>query len=97
MYRVYTMLLNINGIVFTEAWIDPHYEQKHKDSINDELILELIQIVNFYTFELHDINSEGYEFYEIDVNYLDKSYRLILTFPPHKMYMGVVNAYRRAK
>jgi len=91
------MLLNLNEITFTEIWIDPHYELRHKDSINDKLILELLKIVNFFNLDLQDINSEGYEFYQINVNYQDKPYRLILTFPPHKLYVGVVNAYRRSK
>ena len=97
MYRVYTMLLNLNEITFTEVWIDPHYELKHRDSIDDELILELVKIVNFDTAFYSGSNELGFKFYESDICYNEKLYRLITTIPPYESYLGVRNAYRRSK
>lgn len=97
MYRVYTMLLNLNEITFTEVWIDPHHELKHKDSIDDELILELVKIVNFEDLKLSRTGDESFLYYESNLVLNDKLYRLILTIPPDKNYLGVVNAYRRSK
>ncbi len=86
----------INGLHFDELWIDPHYEEKHKDSIDDPLILELVNQLNGWLIQL---NSEvgGFGFYEADGNFGGKSYRLILVVPPDGAYLGVRNAYRRSK
>lgn len=35
MRRSYTVTLEINGIQITEVVIDPHYEAKHSETIND--------------------------------------------------------------
>lgn len=96
MYRRYEIKLNVDGIHYTELWIDPHYEDQSKDSINDQLILELVKEVDGW---LITFNSEvgGYRFYEADGNYQSKVYRLILVIPPDKSYLGIRNAYRRSK
>ena len=97
MYRIYTMLINLNGTFFSEIWIDPHYELKHKDSINDELILELILKVTFENLNFSKVGDDGFSYYESNLEYEAKLYRLILTVPADKHYVGVVNAYRRSK
>jgi hypothetical protein len=45
-YRRYDIDVKMNGEHFDEVWGDPHYEEKHKDSINDQLILELVKKVD---------------------------------------------------
>lgn len=32
----------VNGILFTQVVIDPHYEKRHKATMNDKIILGLV-------------------------------------------------------
>lgn len=97
MYRRYDIRVWLNGIYFTELLIDPHYEEKHMSSINDELIIKLVEKINFRSVESNIKKSTGYTFYELDVIYSEKLYRLILTMPYDHSFLGVRNAYRRLK
>lgn len=96
MYRRYEVDIRVNGECFRELWIDPHYEEKHKDSINDQLIQELVKEIDGWLITL-SAEVSGYAFYEADVNYQGKAYRLILVIPPDGAYLGVRNTYRRSK
>jgi hypothetical protein len=95
-YRRYDIDIIINGKLFNELWIDPHYEEKHNDSINDQLILELVKKIDGWLITMNSRVS-GYEFYEADGSFHGKVYRLILVIPPDGAYLGVRNAYRRSK
>ncbi len=96
MYRRYDIDLKMNGEHFDELWIDPHYEEKHKDSINDQLILELAKEVDGWLITL-SAEVSGYKFYEAEGYYQGKAFRLILVIPPDGAYLGIRNAYRRSK
>ncbi len=95
-YRRFEIDLKINDQHFDELWIDPHYEEKHKDSMSDELILKLLKEADGWLITLSSEVS-GYKFYEADGKYNGKAYRLILVIPPDGSYLGVRNAYRRSK
>lgn len=96
MYRQYKVHVSMGDHHFCEVWIDPHYEEKHKDSINDELILALVKRLDSWLIVLSAVVS-GYSFYEADGAYKGKIYRLILVVPSDNSYLGVRNAYRRSK
>lgn len=96
MYRRYEINVRFNGIPYSELWIDPHYEEKHKGSIDDELIQQLVQQSDNWLLTLN-AKIQGFEFYEVDGEYDGKTYRLILVVPPNHEYLGVRNAYRRSK
>ncbi len=96
MYRRYELVVEFNSKQFGELWIDPHYEEKHRDSINDQLILELVKKVDGWLMTL-SCEVRGYEFYEAEGVYEGKVYRLILVIPPDGEYLGVRNAYRRSR
>jgi hypothetical protein len=95
MFRKYNIVILFRGIIFQEVWIDPHYEMKHTNSINDDLILNLLHFVHQNTL-LPLGPSETFEYYEQDIEFHGRYYRLILVIPPDKSYIGVRNAYRRA-
>lgn len=97
MFRVYESRLFINGTWFCEVWIDTHYEEKHSKSINDELILEMLGLLNYERYLPQVIRKDGYQFYTTDLVLNGKAYRLIWVIPPDESYVGVRNAYRRSK
>ncbi len=93
--RIYKKELIINGRRLNKVVIDPHYEEKHADSITDEIILDLVSHLNGKKFEPTDID-EGYEYFVND--YLEsegKLYKLIWLLKDDKLYIGIVNTYRR--
>ena len=51
----YELLIEINGRKLTRVVIDQHYLVKHAESIDDELILDLVKSIHGETF---DIDSE---------------------------------------
>lgn len=78
----------------SEVWIDPHYELRHRDSINDELILDLVIQLNGAWIEPHKMTGYFY-YFEIDEEYQDRNFRLILVTSRCENYLGVINVYRR--
>jgi hypothetical protein len=79
---------------FNEVWIDPHYEEKHGDSVTDQLILSLLSRLSEKPWASQS-DAKGFHFFEVDVDFKSKFYRLIIVVPPDGSYLGVRNAYRR--
>lgn len=96
MYRIYGVVIRLNDILFGEVWIDSHYEEKHSESINDELILSLLRHLSGQVFTPNS-QVNGYSYYVIDVYFQMKPYRLVLVIPDHHNYLGVRTVYRRSK
>lgn len=94
MFRVYKMTVVFNETLFSQVWIDPHYEEKHGDSINDELIFDLLGRSSGKPWASQR-EARGFHFFEVDLELTGKPYRLILVVPPDGSYLGVRNAYRR--
>ena len=75
--------------------IDPHYEKKHKNSINDALIVELVKTLNGKEFR-HITEDPPYKYFALDKIILNKKfYKLIWILEENENYIGVINAYRR--
>ncbi|MES2769974.1 MAG: hypothetical protein V4596_12585 [Bdellovibrionota bacterium] len=95
MFRIYDIDIIFNETQFNEAWIDPHYEEKHKGSINDKLILMLLNCIHETLHLPQKEGNNGFKYYELDIEQDYKLYRLILVIPPNKSYIGIRNAYRK--
>lgn len=96
MFRIYKTFVVFDRKHFNEVWIDPHYQEKHRESITDELILGLIQRIGGRAV-MPVSTSEGFYYYEFDVTYQQKLYRMIVVRPFDDSYLGIRNAYRRSK
>lgn len=94
--REYPTSLIINGHKITKVVVDPHYELRHRDSINDEIILELVRTLDGAEELPQSIDDNGFEYYVSDkISLNDKLYKLIWLLHEDEIFIGVVNAYRR--
>ena len=93
--RSYPVQMVVNGRNINEVLIDSHYEQKHSDTINDRLILDLVQLLNEKFYTPHGEKS-GFQYFVADPLVLEGlKYRLVWLLQNEKVYVGVVNAFRR--
>ncbi len=93
--REYGISIVVNFRRITKVIIDPHYEEKHAESITDDIILKLVQTLNGETV-VPDSESPPYSYFVTDQIELDgKFYKLIWLLEDEQIYIGVVNAYRR--
>ena len=87
--------MTVNGRSIDEVVIDPHYEQKHSKLMDDDLILELVGLLDGKFYEPQDQRS-GFQYFVADPLELRGSkYRLVWLLQDEKLYVGVVNAFRR--
>ena len=96
MRREYKIDIEINNRRIKTLIIDSHYEKKHSGSVNDEIILQLIESLNngFYIAESKDID---FEYYVTEPHYFEgKPFKLIWLLPIKGNYMGIINCYRRS-
>ncbi len=90
----YTLKITINGRILSRVVIDQHYRLKHVDSMNDEIILELIKTLDGKKFAPEKVHGE-HEYFAVEPIYrLKKPYRVILVLCVSDDYLGVVNAFR---
>lgn len=92
--REYAIRIIVNGILITKAVIDSHYEKKHSESVNDEIIKELVGALNGKFF-VPDAQTNQFSYFVTESrDSRDKRFKLIWLLEEHETYIGVVNAYR---
>ncbi len=93
--RSYPIELTVNGINISEVIIDPHYRQNHAESMNDALIMELVQLLDHKFYEVQATKHQ-FRFFVADPLLLNgKKYRLVWILEEDRLYVGVINAFRR--
>jgi hypothetical protein len=93
--REYRIKITVNNRRIKKVIIDPHYELKHSSSVNDKVILELVELLDGGIFPVQD-RVEAYEYYVADKLKLSgKYYKLVWLLEDNQIYIGVINAHRR--
>ena len=93
--RDYKISITVNSRAVTRVVIDPHYELKHGDSVDDEVILSLVQLLDGKTFT-PEAEKDGFQYFKTDPLIMNEvSYRLIWLLEKDEIYIGVINAFRR--
>jgi hypothetical protein len=94
--RVYPTKVVINGRNLETVVIDPHYEEKHGESISDEIILELVKLLDGKSFKPTDVDEDGFQYFVNDrLELAERFYKLIWLLHDKELFVGIVNAYRR--
>jgi hypothetical protein len=87
----------INGRSLNRVVIDQHYRERHSESINDELILRLVQELDGQTYPV-ELTRNEFEYFTAEPVILpgenDKPYRVVLMLCMTDDYLGVINAFR---
>ncbi len=92
--KEYQLLVEINGRKLTRVVIDQHYQENHSESINDELILELVKSIDGEVFTVDSVRGDFQYFAAEPVFNETRPYRLVLLLCIHDDYLGVINAFR---
>lgn len=91
--RAYSINLVLNEIFVSKVIIDSHYELKHKESINDELIIEILLQMNGFSFEVED-RRQPFSYFSATWQYAGKFYRIVWLLEDNETYVGIINVYR---
>jgi len=93
--RDYPIQITVNKRKIDRVVIDDHYEEKHSDSISDELILALVNLLDNGTF-IPITEKDGFQYFKTEpLVFENKNYRLIWLLEEDEIYIGIVNAFRR--
>lgn len=93
--RDYKIAITVNSRAIMRVVIDPHYEIKHGDSVDDDIILSLVQMLDGKTFT-PEAEQDGFQYFKTDPLVLNGvMYRLIWLLEKNEIYIGVINAFRR--
>jgi hypothetical protein len=63
--RVYPVVLVVNDRKISKVIIDSHFEEKHSATVNDEIILALVQLLHKGTYP-SEANDGEFEYFVVD-------------------------------
>ena len=83
----------INRLTICKVVIDPHYEEKHADRIDDTLILSLVRKLDG-RFEIPEDTDGEFSYFATLLSLQGKQYRLVWLLDNKVIYIGIINTYR---
>ena len=96
MFRHHKLNVCVNGTWFHDVLIDSHVMERHGSSIDDQLVLNLVEKLHMGFYKVEDTDENGFDYFVNEELILDeKPYRLVWLMPPDKSYLGVRTAFRR--
>lgn len=93
--RSYDIDIKVNGYTIKRVVIDPHYELKHSASIDDQIILRLVEKLDGRDFRPIDKDGPYLYFVNDKMQLGGKLYKLVWLLDRNEIFIGVVNAHRR--
>lgn len=93
-YEIDSIFINDRSI--SEVVIDSHYENKHTDYVDDNLILILVSHLDG-GYELPVDVKDNYSYFVKVIELNKKYYRLIWLLENKYNYIGIINAFRVKK
>jgi hypothetical protein len=93
--REYKVHLRVNNRSIHKVVIDPHYELRHSESIDDQTILALVKQLDGRIFLPIKRQGEFEYFVEDKMKLKKKLYKLVWLLHDDEVFIGVVNCYRR--
>lgn len=84
----------INRLKITKVVIDSHYEEKHANHINDDIIVGLVKKLDGRIEVPEAKDEDGYSYFSTLLDLNNKQYRLVWLLEDRAIYIGVLNAYR---
>ena len=85
--------ITVNRASINKVIIDPHYEEKHSEHINDDLILRLVKKLNNRN-QAPEVKDKNFSYFATLLRLDERQYRLIWLLDSNAIYIGVINAYR---
>jgi len=93
--REFKISITVNSRAITSVVIDPHYEIKHGDTVDDQIIIGLVELLDGKIFT-PEVERDGFQYFKTDPLTLNgTNYRLIWLIEKNEIYIGVINAFRR--
>ena len=92
--KEYPISIEINGHKLSRVVIDQHYKDNHAESINDDLILDLVKSIDGETFAVDSKRGDFEYFVAEPVLNQERPYRLVMLLCIFDDYLGVINAFR---
>ena len=97
MRRTYAARFNVNGRSIDTVVIDSHYEEKHGESLSDEIVLALVNSLDGEIYVADRTDHKGFQYFATEPHFYEgKPYRLVWLLPEEGHYIGVINCYRRS-
>ena len=69
--------IKVNYVLISKVIIDPHFEFKHGDSINDDLILKLVKKLDGRIEIPEARDDEGFSYFATLIEHNERLYRLV--------------------
>jgi len=95
--REYPLRIVVNGVQISKVVIDPHYEEKHAESITDQIVIELVKTLDGLSVLPEAVKGPYSYFTQDGIELGGKLYKLIWLLEDDEIYVGVINAHRRKK
>ena len=88
--REYNIAITINAQAVRKVLVDPHYEEKHSASIDDQIILKLVEQLDGQFFEPEALGFPYTYFVTDDMVLNGKRYKMIWLLEDKKLGMGLM-------
>lgn len=89
-YKIAPML--VNGRPIEKVVIDPHVD-KHRDHINDEIILEVVSHLNGGDFSPVS-EEDGFSYFANVIKHSERWYKIVWLLEEQSVYLGVITIFK---